>query len=149
MTTSPTTAPAVPSTPVQRTSRARRAATVAGAAAAGIAVWIVSVPLLGVELTATSGGSQLTVGPGAVVFAGLLAGGAGWGLLAVLERYTARPRALWTIVAVAVLVLSLIGPLAQATTVAAGATLAAMHIAVGTTIVVSLAGTARRGDDGR
>lgn len=125
-------------------TRTVRAAVVAGAAGAGLAVWLVAVPIMGVELTArTGGGGELAVGPPSVAVAGVLAALAGWGLLALLERAETRARGVWTAVAVTVLVLSLAGPLFQATTVAAGAVLVAMHVAVGTTIVVGLGWTAR------
>jgi len=101
---------------------------------------------MGVELTARTGGGELVVGPPSVALAGVLAALAGWGLLALLERVRTRARTEWTAVAVAALVISLVPPLLQATTAAAGAVLVAMHVAVGTTIIVALARTARRDD---
>ncbi|MCM3661349.1 DUF6069 family protein [Georgenia satyanarayanai] len=124
-------------------TRARRGATVAGAAAAGLAVWIVTVPVLGVEVTARAGEGEMVVGAPAVAAAGVVAALAGWGLLAVLERAGARARTVWTRVALAVLVASLVPPLLQATTVTAGAVLVAMHVAVGATIIAGLGRTAR------
>lgn len=136
MTTSTTTHP--------RTSVAgRRAVAAAAAVAAGLAVWIAAVPVLGVDLSARSGEDLLVVGPGAVFLAGLLASLAALGLLALLERTTTRPRDVWTIVAVSVLAVSLAGPLLQATSAAAAATLLAMHVAVGTAIIVPVGRTAR------
>ena len=119
----------------------RRAAAVGSAVVAGLAVWVVAVPVLGIELT--RGDGQL-VGPGAVVVAGLVAGLGGWGLLALLERRVAPPRVAWTTTAVAVLVLSLAGPFAQTATTAAAAALAAMHVAVGTVVIAALGPTAGR-----
>lgn len=140
-----TTASTAPSTAPRVRARPQRAAAVGGAVAAGLAIWVVAVPGLGVELTARSGGGELVVGPPSVVLAGLVAGLGGWGLLALLERFAGRPRVAWTVTAVTVLVLSLAGPLAQATTVSAAAVLVAMHIAVGTVVVVVLGRTARKG----
>ena len=137
--TSTVTTPVVP----PRGVVPRRAAAVAVAVAAGLAVWVVGVPVLGIELTARTGTGQLVVGPASVAVAGLAAALAGWGLLALLERYATRPRPAWTVTAVALLVLSLAGPLAQGTTVAAVTVLAAMHVAVGTAVVVLLGRTAR------
>lgn len=117
----------------------------AGGVAVGLAVWIAAVALLGVNLTARSGEDLLVVGPGAVFVAGLVASLAALGLLALLERTTRRPRRTWTIVAVSVLVVSLAGPLMQGTSAAAAATLLAMHVAVGTAIIVAVGGTARPG----
>lgn len=124
-------------------ARGRRGAAVAGAAAAGLAVWIAAVPVLGVEITARSGDGEMVVGAPAVAVAGVVAALAGWALLALLERAGARARTVWTRVALAVLVASLVPPLLQATTVAAGAVLVAMHVAVGAVIVVGLGRTAR------
>ncbi|PYF95946.1 hypothetical protein SAMN05216184_12411 [Georgenia satyanarayanai] len=124
-------------------TRSRRGAAVAGAAGAGLAVWLIAVPVLGVELAARTGDGEIVVGAPAVALAGVLAALAGWGLLALLERTGVRARKVWMTVALAALVLSLAGPIVQATTVAAGAVLVAMHVAVGTTIVVALGRTAR------
>lgn len=135
----------------RRESRARalRPLGVAAATLAGLAVWVLAGPVLGVELTASAGtgGSagtgELVVGPVSVAAAGLVAGLAGWGLLTVLERTVTRPRTVWTVVAVAVLVLSLAGPLVQAATPAAALSLVAMHVAVGATVIVLVGGSAR------
>lgn len=132
MTTSPTTQ-----------TRARRGAAVAGAAGAGLAVWVVAVPVLGVELSARTGDGETVVGAPAVALAGIIAALAGWGLLALLERAGVRAPRVWMTVAIGALVVSLAGPVFQATTVAAGAVLVAMHVAVGTTIIVALGRTAR------
>ncbi|MBD8063415.1 DUF6069 family protein [Oceanitalea stevensii] len=129
------------SSPTQ--ARARRGATVVGAAAAGLAVWTVAVPVLGVEVTARAGEGEMVIGAPAVAFAGVVAALAGWGLLALLERAGARARTVWTRVALSVLVASLVPPMLQATTVAAGAVLVAMHVAVGAVIIASMGRTAR------
>jgi hypothetical protein len=69
---------------------------------------------------------------------------AGWGLLALLERFTARPRTSWTAIAVLVGLLSLAGPLSTIapTTVANGLSLALMHLAVAAVLIPGLAATA-------
>lgn len=132
MTTSPTTQ-----------ARSRRGVAVAGAVGAGLAVWVIAVPVLGVDLAARVGDGELVVGAPAIALAGLVAALAGWSLLALLERVTSRARGLWLTVAVTAFVISLAGPLVQATTVATGAVLVTMHVAVGTTIIVALRSTAR------
>lgn len=124
--------------------RLRRAAGVGGAVVAGLAVWVVAVPVLGIELTRSDGG---LVGPGAVVVAGLIAGLGGWGLLALLERRVAPPRVAWTAIAGTVLMLSLAGPFVQTASAAAAAALAAMHVAVGTVVIAALGPTAGRGGE--
>jgi Family of unknown function (DUF6069) len=55
----------------------------------------------------------------------ILAGLAAWGLLAVLERFTPRARAVWIAIALVALALSLAGPLSAAVTPAAKAGLRA------------------------
>jgi len=118
---------------------------VLSATAAAVAIWIV----------ATAAGADLTVsfGPGQpiqrvtvvnVVVAALVGSLAGWGLLALLRRFTTNARAIWTVIAVVALMLSLGGPL---TTTAAGSTkvwLIAMHLAVATVLIVGLRRTAGR-----
>jgi len=70
-----------------------------------------------------------------VVVSASLTAVAGLGCLAVLRRITKRPARVWTVLASAVLVLSLSGPLGQA--VGAGATviLVAVHLAVAAVLI--------------
>lgn len=120
------------STSVDHTSipvPARRLGTLLGAVAAPAALWWLTGPLAGIEMTANTGGGPAPVGPIAVVTAALAAGLAGWGLLAVLERTTRCPTRIWTWTAVAVLALSLAGPLTSSTSGPAGTlALVAMHL---------------------
>ncbi|GAA2272631.1 hypothetical protein GCM10009853_028020 [Glycomyces scopariae] len=117
---------------------ARRLLVVLAAAAAALLVWALAVPLAGVDLTVPQGDTALTVGPGLVAAAALAAGLAAWGLLAILERATARGRRIWTITAATVLALSLLGPLGAAGT-AAVLVLLAMHAVVGGVLIAGLA----------
>ncbi|WP_214409531.1 DUF6069 family protein [Sphaerisporangium fuscum] len=133
------------STPVPTASGrtgARRAITVAGAVVAALALWGLTGPVAGIDLAARLGEAVQPVGPAAVVAASLVAGLAAWGLLAVLERLVRRPRRVWTIVAVVVLVLSLAGPLGAADTGSMLA-LAGMHLVVAAVLIYGLAPTAR------
>jgi uncharacterized protein DUF6069 len=125
--------------------RAERALTVLAAALAGAAVWLAASPLAGVTLAARSGpgGAAQQVGLPSVVLASLLSGLAGWVLLAALERFARRPRVVWTSSALAVLAVSLGGPL-SATSAAATATLCCLHVAVGAVLFAGLRRTARR-----
>ncbi|MEU7741236.1 DUF6069 family protein [Nonomuraea sp. NPDC049158] len=107
---------------------------VLGAAAAALAVWAVVHVLAGVALASTSG----EVTAVSVIVAALVAGLAGWGLLAVLERVTERPRAIWTWIAAVFLVLSLARPLTMGTTGAAKASLAALHVVTAAVLIVLL-----------
>jgi hypothetical protein len=92
----------LPVPPTTRPWRARALAVIAAVLAA-LAVWGVTDPLLGVELAApTRPGSQqlLSITPALVAGTSLVAALAGWALLALLERFTARPRTSWTAIAV-------------------------------------------------
>lgn len=130
----------------QRKTRSRLTA-VGAAVLAALAVWAAFEPLGGVELRAPAGGAGRThdVGPLTVLMPSLLASLAGWGLLAVLERFVRRARTVWTVVAVVVLALSLGGPL-SATGISAlnQAALAAMHVAVAAALIPLLVRTSDR-----
>jgi hypothetical protein len=120
------------------TSLRRLLLAIAGAPAAALTVWAVAVPLAGATLTVRTGGGTRTVGPAAVVVASLLAGLAGWALLAVLERSTARPGRIWTITALILLALSLTGPLGSATGAVAALVLTALHLVTAAVLVPGL-----------
>lgn len=122
---------------VRRRVRTRRALTVAGAAAAALAVWAITRSIGGTELAVHSGDSVREIGPAAVVLTALLAGLAGWGLLAWFERVIRRPYRAWRLVAVAVFVVSLAGPLGGVGT-GARLALAAMHLVVAAVLVMGL-----------
>jgi hypothetical protein len=125
-----------------RPTRTRLLALV-GAAAAALAVWALADPLAGVDLTVRTGGDGTQqIGSGEVVLVSLLAGLAGWALLDLLERFTARAREIWTLTALVVLVLSLFGPLGAAVTASAAVVLAGMHLAVGAVLIPLLARSA-------
>jgi hypothetical protein len=128
-------------------SRIRRARgyAVLAATGAGLLGWAVAGPAAGVHLTVRLGSAAADqhIGPAAVVIACLLAGLAGWALLALLERRTPKAAAIWTAVAVAVLAVSVLaGPLGGVTT-AAKLALAGLHLLVGAMLIVGLRRTAR------
>jgi hypothetical protein len=112
--------------------------TVIGAPAAALAVWALAVPLAGTTLTVRTGGGERTVGPVSVVVASLLAGLAAWALLAVLERSATRPGRTWTIIALAVLALSLTGPLGGEAGAATTLVLVLLHLTVAAVLVAGL-----------
>ncbi|MGY0008172.1 DUF6069 family protein [Micromonospora sp. I033] len=112
--------------------------------AATLAVWAAAVPVAGVDLVARSGGTEQTVTPAAVAVSTLLAGLAGWASLALLERFTARARVVWTGAAGLVLLLSLLGPLGGGVGAAATLTLVALHLVAAAVLVPLLRRTARR-----
>lgn len=118
-------------------TRTRRLLVVLASAAGSLLVWTAAAPLAGIDLTVDQAGTPLTVGPFLVALAALLVGFAAWGLLAVLEKFTARAGMIWSIIAAAVLALSLTGPLAAVTT---GAMLAlmGMHVVTGGVLIAGL-----------
>ncbi|PGH44752.1 hypothetical protein COO58_10170 [Micromonospora sp. WMMA1996] len=135
----------IPSTAVRPARRRDRLLTVLAATAATLLGWVVAVPLAGVELAARGGdGAAQRVTPVAVAVSTLLAGLAGWASLALLERLTARARPVWTVVAVLVLALSLLGPVGAGVGSAATVTLVALHLVAAAVLVPGLRHTAGR-----
>jgi hypothetical protein len=122
-----------------------RALGVAGAVAAAMAVWAITVPGLGVNLLIQFGsGSPQPVHAELVAGAALAASLCGWGLLAMLERRTRRALAIWTAVAAGVTAASLSLPAVAGVTAAAAAALAAMHLAVAAALSPALRRSAVR-----
>ncbi|MEV3939210.1 DUF6069 family protein [Glycomyces sp. NPDC049804] len=116
--------------------RTRRLGTVLAAPVAALVLWAAAA-IADIDLTVDQAGTPLTVGPVLIVLACLIVGSAAWGLLAVLERFTARAGLIWSIIAAAVLAFSLTGPLAAATT-AAMLVLMGMHVVTGGILVTGL-----------
>jgi hypothetical protein len=132
-------------TPTTEPRRARALAVIAATLAA-LAVWLVTDPLLGVDLIVpTRPGSEelMSITPVLVAGTSLVVALAGWALLALLERFTARARTIWTAVAVLFALFSLAGPLSTLgkSTAATVVTLALMHVAVAAVAIPMLAGT--------
>lgn len=129
-----------------RRSRTRtRALGVAGAVLAALATWVITGAALGADLQVAPGTDQpQSVSAGSVLVASLLAGLVGWGALALLERRTPRARRIWTVLALAVLALSL-APAQAGVTTADTMSLAAMHLAVAAVLVPALAGFGSEG----
>ncbi len=124
-------------------SRRTRALAVLGAAGAALGVWTLA-ELIGVDLAVQRRPGQLeAIGPAAVLLSSLIASLAGWASLAVLERFTARVRTAWTVLALLVLTLSLGGPLTGGITPGAKVALAGMHLAVAAVLIPALRRTAR------
>ena len=128
-----------------RSSPGTAMATILGATAAAVAIWVV----------ATAAGTDLTVSFGAgqpiqkvtlinVVVAALVGSLAGWGLLALLRRFTNNARAIWTVIAILFALLSLGGPLSTISSTGTKVALAAMHLAVATVTIIGLRRTRGR-----
>jgi len=124
---------------------ARRGLVALGAVVAAVLVWVVAVPVLGATVTVPErpGSTNRTELPfGDVVVAAAVAALAGWALLAVLERFTTRARAIWTVIAVAVLVLTM--PFMPGFTVTERLVLGAMHLTVAGVLIPGLRQTSGR-----
>ncbi|MEO3824237.1 DUF6069 family protein [Actinomadura sp. B10D3] len=124
-------------------NRIRRTLTVAGAAAAALALWTLTGPVAGLDPSAETGGELRTIGAAPVIAGSLVAGLAGWGLLALLERIAARAGRIWTVLALVVLALSLGGPLGSAGDGTSMAVLIGMHLIVAAVLIPGLGRTAR------
>lgn len=130
-----------PSRHVPRVARTR-ALTVGGAVFAALAVWAIAGPMAGIDLrVAPDGQPPHSVGPAMVALSSLTAGLAAWGLLAALERVTARATHVWTVIALIVLAASMLGPPAADST-AALVSLATMHLVVAAVLIPALPRTA-------
>ncbi|MEV0155216.1 DUF6069 family protein [Micromonospora sp. NPDC050686] len=125
------TAQPQPTAAARPARRRDRALAILATTAATLTVWAVAVPLAGVDLVARGGGADRTVGPAAVAVTTLLTGLAGWASLALLERWTRRARPAWTGLALVVLLVSLLPPLAQGVGAGAKLTLVALHLTAG------------------
>ncbi|RLP94678.1 hypothetical protein EAD89_03280 [Micromonospora sp. BL4] len=116
----------------------RRATVVAGAILVAAAEFTILHSVAGVDLAAGSGNSTRQITVAAVVVAAVVAALAGWALLAVLERLTARAGTWWTAIAVAVLLLSLLAGPPSGVGAGAKATLALLHLSVGVVLILGL-----------
>ena len=124
------------------TRRRDRALTVVAAVVGGVAVWGIAT-LSGVDLQVLQSGVLQTVGIGLVVAAAAIGVLLGWALLAGLERFTRRATTLWTVAAALVTVLSLFGPLSQATNTTTAISLGLMHLVVGAITILGFRRTTR------
>jgi hypothetical protein len=116
---------------------------VVGATVAAVAIWAVAT-MAGAELTVSFGPGQAIqkITLVNVVVAALVGSLAGWGLLALLRRFTSKARAIWTVTAIIAALLSLGGPLSAIASLGTKVSLVAMHLAVAAVLIVGL----RRGE---
>jgi hypothetical protein len=116
-----------------------RAMAVLGAAIAAAVIWAIAVPLLGVHLAVRFGAAApQSVGIDFVIGASVIGSLVGWGLLALLERRTARARAIWTAVAAVAVLISVSLPLSVGVSVSTKVTLALMHVAVAAVVIPAM-----------
>ena len=118
---------------------------VLGATAAAIAIWAVAT-MVGAELTVSFGSGQpiqkITVVN--VVVAALVGSLAGWGLLALLRRFTPKALTVWTVTAIVAALLSMVGPLSAIASAGTKVSLVTMHLAVAAVLIVALRRTTHR-----
>ena len=128
-----------------RNRAGRRALLVVVGAVCGLIAWTMLGPIPGHDLVVRLGpdGATQRVGSVAVVITALVAGLAGWGLLAILERLTSHARTIWTVLALVVLAVSLFGPLNGVDTTTKTA-LVGLHTVVGVVLIVGLPRTRSR-----
>jgi hypothetical protein len=123
--------------------RRQRLVAIAGAVLAAVVIWVIAVPITGVDLQATTGPGSTVLEPVpvyAVIAMSLLAPLAGWALLALLERFTTKPKTIWTTIAVIVLLISYGGPLLGAgIPTGSRITLGLMHTLVGLIVIPAFA----------
>lgn len=143
-----TTVPTTLTTDPTATSTRRRTRAVAAAAAvlAPVLIWLVAVPFAGAELAVPgqTAGTTMEIGLGPVLFLSILAVAAGWGLLAVLERFLSRARTAWLAIAVVVLLLSFAPLFSGALSGTTRLVLGLMHLAVGLALIPPLVRTSPR-----
>ncbi len=121
-----------------------RAMAVLGAAIAAVAIWAIAVPLLGVHLLVRFGASApQSVGIDYVIGASVIGSLVGWGLLALLERSTARARSIWTSGAIVAVLVSVALPLSFGVSTSTKITLALMHVAVAAVVIPAMRGGPR------
>ncbi|HEX4251175.1 MAG TPA: DUF6069 family protein [Pseudonocardia sp.] len=114
--------------------RLHRGGAIVGAMALNAVLWGIA-SLLGADfvLTDSMGTGAVTL-PMAVIFTAIF-GLLGWGLLAVLERFTGRAIAIWTGVAVAVALLSIVPIFLEGASTATRVALTVLHLAVAAVLV--------------
>lgn len=106
------------------------------AAVVAAVVWLVS-RTTGVELVVGAGAGTRTVGLVDVTLAALVVGFAGWGVRALLRRLTGDGTRAWTVLCVAALLVSLLGPIGAAAPAVMGI-LVTEHVAVAATVTLGL-----------
>jgi uncharacterized protein DUF6069 len=128
------TATVVPAPSTARDRRIRRATAVVGTTAVIAVLWAIGAGL-GVDyVLSDSMGSAVISLPVAVIATGMFAL-LGWGSLALLERFTRRGMAIWTVLAVAVALLSVVPVFLEEATAGTQAALTVLHLAVAAVLI--------------
>jgi hypothetical protein len=129
-----------PESPAAPASTTRRESAVVGIAAAIAALVWLAAEAAGVDLDVHAGSGSRPIGLVSVIVTVAVIAAGGAGLLRLLERRTSRALRVWTIVAVAVWVVSFAGPL-SAMRLEGGLVLALLHLVVGAVVVGGLRST--------
>ncbi|HEX4358386.1 MAG TPA: DUF6069 family protein [Pseudonocardia sp.] len=122
--------------------RLHRGGAIVAAMALNAVLWGIA-SLLGTDflLTDSMGNAVISL-PIAVIFTAVF-GLLGWGLLALLERFTGRAVAIWTGVAVAVALLSIVPIFLEGASTATRIALTVLHLAVAAVLVPAFRRTTR------
>lgn len=118
-----------------------------GGALAAVVVWLIAKYVFDAELRAQAFGSteKADIGAAGVAFGAILWSLVGWGLLAIMERFMARGRTVWTWTAVVLTVLSLLSPLLTPDlTAGTRIALSIMHVAAAAVVIPIFARTSPR-----
>lgn len=99
------------------------------------AVWVLLAPTAGVTLHVRQGAPGGLVNGWDVLVAAFLVASAAVAVASVVRRHSAHPRRTLGLIAAAVLVLSLAGPLGSAATASAALSLVALHLATATCVI--------------
>ena len=123
----------------RRASPVIRATVLIGAVGAGLFGWAVAGPLAGADfiIRLSPSTSPRHIGPTDIAVAALLAGLAAWLFLALLEWWTPKARPVWTVSALLVLAISLIGPF-DARSTGTVIALICLHLLVGGVLIGGL-----------
>ncbi len=109
------------------------------AVAAALLVWVVATLLLDLVLEVQQGDQTIRVGALAVVLASAVSGFVGWAVSVLLGRLAAlRAPLVWVVLAVAVTLLSLLGPLTSGAARSTVVVLVLMHLVVAAVLVPGL-----------
>lgn len=84
---------------------------------------------------AAAGEDVQSIGFAPVLLVTLLAGLAAWGSLALLERITSRAKTIWTALAAAVFLVSLLGPFGSGEDTSSVVTLGLLHVGAAVTLI--------------
>ena len=129
--------------PATRRPHGRRALITLAAIAAAVVVYLLFVPIGGVDVKVPEAPGSRVLAPlefGAVVGAATIACLAGWAFLTVLERFTPRARTIWTVVALVVFLGTL--PYMPGFRVMDRVMLIVMHSALAAVLILGLRRTA-------